>query len=191
MRIAFDCRTVTAPKTGDRTYALNLSRALARVDAENEYLLYTWEQTTLTDFAEPNFHPILLEARPGWAWTPFHFPLDLRRRGASLAHVQYIIPPVAPCPVVTTIHDVAFRRFPGLFPLKHRVLLNALIPLAVHNSAAVLTGSEATRRDLVELFGAREDRVHVTPYAADTAFQPQEPEEARRAVARRVVRRGG
>ena len=43
MRVALDCRTVTAPKTGDRTYALNLLRGLAAVDAANEYFLYTWE----------------------------------------------------------------------------------------------------------------------------------------------------
>src|SRR5205085_8825454 len=90
MRIALDCRNVTAAKTGDRTYALNLSRALARVDRENEYLLYTWEPTTLTDFGEPRFETILLPASPRWTWTPFLFPRDLVRRKTDLAHVQYI-----------------------------------------------------------------------------------------------------
>ena len=47
MRVAIDCRTVTAPKTGDRTYALNLVRALAAVDSENDYLLYTTPATEL------------------------------------------------------------------------------------------------------------------------------------------------
>jgi glycosyltransferase involved in cell wall biosynthesis len=67
---------------------------------------------------------------------------------------------------------VAFRRFPRLFPPKHRLLLNTLIPLAVRRAAGVLTGSESTRSDLIELFGADPDRVAVTPYAADPMFTP-------------------
>lgn len=186
MRIALDCRTVTAPKTGDRTYALNLLRALAQVDAENEYLYYTWEPTTLTEVGSSRVHSILLPASPRWTWTPFVFPLDLGRRKADLAHVQYLIPPAAPCPVVTTIHDVAFRRFPALFPLKHRLLLNGLIPHAVHGAAAIITGSEATRQDLIELFGAPPDKVIVTPYAADPIYQPMDRDAARRAVRSRL-----
>lgn len=186
MRIALDCRTVTAPKTGDRTYALNLMRALARVDAENEYFLYTWEPTTLTDLEAPNFHPVVLPASPRWLWTPLSFPRDLARRGADLAHVQYIIPPSSPRPVTTTIHDVAFRRFPELFPLKHRLLLNWLIPMAVEHSAAVITGSEATKRDLLEFYDVRPEKVHVTPYAADPVYRPMDREEARQAVRRRL-----
>lgn len=186
MRIALDCRTVTAPKTGDRTYALNLLRALARVDAENEYLLYTWEPTTLTEVGSSRFHPILLPASPRWSWTPVAFPLDLKRRKADLAHVQYLVPPAAPCPVITTIHDVAFRRFPGLFPLKHRILLNALIPHAAHSAAAILTGSEATRQDLIQLLDVNPEKVVVTPYAADPIYQPMDQEAARRAVRQRL-----
>ncbi len=185
MRIALDCRTVTAPKTGDRTYALTLSRALAAVDPENEYLFYTWEETTLTASTNPRVESVNLPASPRWTWTPFAFPLDLRRRKADIAHVQYLVPPLAPCSVITTIHDVAFRRFPKLFPLKHRLLLNALIPASIHNAAMVITGSEATKRDLIELFDAPDDKVVVTPYAVDASYQPREREQARRVVRER------
>ncbi|MCC2670823.1 MAG: hypothetical protein K0Q72_3294 [Armatimonadetes bacterium] len=186
MRIGLDCRTVTAPKTGDRTYALNLLRALARTDVDNEYYLYTWEPTTLTEVGSPRFHPVLLPASPRWTWTPLVFPRDLSRREIELAHVQYIIPPSSPVPIVTTIHDIAFRRFPELFPLKHRLLLNWLIPMAARNAAAVITGSEATRRDLTELYDIEPERITVTPYAADPIYQPMDPDQARRAVRQRL-----
>lgn len=192
-RIALDCRTVTAPKTGDRTYTLNLMRALAgwsEPDGAHDYFLYTTESTTLTQLQPPEpgprFESVVLPGRPGWAWTPVAFPQDLRRRGIDLAHVQYIIPPIAPCPVVTTIHDVAFRRYPELFPLKHRLLLNLLIPFAAHHAAAVITGSEATRRDLMEFYGVPAEKVVVTPYAADPIYRPMDRNAARRAVRSRL-----
>jgi glycosyltransferase involved in cell wall biosynthesis len=164
---------------------LNLLRALVRVDAQNEYLPYTWEPTTLTEVGSPRFHPVLLPASPRWTWTPLVFPRDLARRRADVAHVQYFIPPSAPCPVITTIHDVAFRRFPALFPLKHRLLLNLLIPSSARNAAAVITGSEATRRDLMELYDLPSERIVVTPYAADPIYRPMDVDEARRAVKER------
>jgi glycosyltransferase involved in cell wall biosynthesis len=100
----------------------------------------------------------------------------------DLAHVQYFIPPSAPCPVITTIHDVAFRRFPALFPLKHRLLLNLLIPSSARNAAAVITCSESTRRDLMELYDLPSERIVVTPYAADPIYRPMDADEARQAV---------
>src|SRR5688572_12478619 len=65
MRIALDCRTLTAPKTGDRTYALNLARALAELEGPDELYYYTWESTTLLP-ERPRVHPVLLPAWPRW-----------------------------------------------------------------------------------------------------------------------------
>ena len=182
LRIAIDCRTVTAPKTGDRTYALNLTRSLARVDRQHDYLLYTATETRLTQFDAPNFEPVVLPADPAWWWTPFTFPRDLARSDVSVAHVQYIIPPHTPCPIITTVHDVAFRKFPRLFPAKHSVLLNTLIPIAVHRAARVIVGSENTKRDLIQYYRVPEQKIAVTPYAADAIYQPMDRADARQAV---------
>ena len=103
-----------------------------------------------------------------------------------MAHVQYIIPPAAPCPVVTTIHDVAFRRFPQLFPLKHRLLLNWLIPFAARNAAAVITGSESTRNDLIEFYDVPPEKIAVTPYGVDPVYRPMERARAREPLPPRV-----
>lgn len=186
MRAALDCRTVTAPKTGDRTYALNLARALDRLDSSHEFLFYSAEATTLLPHHPPRSSSLVLPALPAWSWTPFRFPIELLRRRAGLAHVQYIIPPIAPCPVVTTIHDIAFRRFPALFPARHRLLLNWLIPIAARGSAAVITCSESTRRDLVELMDLPPHRIAVTPYAADPCFRPIERKKAEEYVQSRL-----
>ncbi len=184
MRIGIDCRTVTSPKTGDRTYALNLIRALTKVDQESDYLLYTTEPTDLTRL--PRATPIVLPSSPRWAWTPFAFPRDLKRRKAVVAHVQYIIPPSAPCPVITTIHDISFKVAPALFPLKHRLLLNALIPFSARRAAAVITGSEATKRDLIQHYRLPPEKIFITPYAADRMFRPINRKEAQAAVKERL-----
>jgi glycosyltransferase involved in cell wall biosynthesis len=190
MRAAIDARTLGAPKTGDRTYCLNLLRGMAALRPEGEFLLYVDRETGLPDGLPPNFEPVLLTAPVRWLWTPWSLPWDLRRRAAGLLHVQYIIPPAAPCPIITTIHDISFRRHPEWFPLKHRALLNLLIPLAAQNAAHVITGSEFTRADLIDAYDLPPEKVTVTPYAADPIYRPIDPEEARRAVKQRFGLRG-
>jgi glycosyltransferase involved in cell wall biosynthesis len=185
VRIAIDARTIAAPKTGDRTYCLNLVRALAAVDSENEYLLCTADHAPLADGLGPNLRQVVVPASPAWTWTPLHFPRALRRLGADVAHVQYFIPPVAPCPVVTAIHDISFHRHPEWFPLKHRFLLNLLVPVAARNAARVIVGSTHTRDELVTCYDLPPEKVVVTPYAADPIYRPMPPDEARAAVAKR------
>jgi len=97
---------------------------------------------------------------------------------------------VAPCPVITTIHDISFRRHPEWFPPKHRLLLNLLIPLAARNAAHVITGSEYTRADLIDAYGLPPEKVTVTPYAADPIYRPLDRAAAKRAVAERFGLRG-
>jgi glycosyltransferase involved in cell wall biosynthesis len=185
VRIAIDCRTIAAPKTGDRTYCLNLTRALASADTENDYALCTAAPSPLADGLAANFRQEVIAASPAWAWTPVQFPVALRRLGIEVAHVQYFIPPVAPCPVVTTIHDVSFRSHPAWFPLKHRVLLNLLVPAAARGAARVIVGSEHARQELIRYYDLPEEKIVVTPYAADPIYRPMPLEEARAAVARR------
>jgi glycosyltransferase involved in cell wall biosynthesis len=190
MRIAIDARTLGSPKTGDRTYCLNLLRGLAALRPEGEFLLYTDRETGLPDGLPANFAQIVLTAPQRGLWTPWSLPLDLRWRRVDLLHVQYIVPPVAPCPVLTTIHDISFRRHPEWFPLKHRLLLNLLIPYAARNAAHVITGSEYSRADLIDAYDLPPEQVTVTPYAADPIYQPMDREEARRAVSQRFGLRG-
>jgi glycosyltransferase involved in cell wall biosynthesis len=185
VRIAIDARTIAAPKTGDRTYCLNLVRALAEVDTENEYHLCTASQSPLADGLGRTMRQEVIPASPAWTWTPIQFPRALRRLAASVAHVQYFIPPIAPCPVVTAIHDISFHRHPEWFPLKHRTLLNLLVPVAARNAARVIVGSAHTRDELVTCYDLPPEKVVVTPYAADPIYAPIPADQAREAVAKR------
>ena len=68
MRIAIDARTLGAPKTGDRTYCLNLLRGMFALQPQGEFLLYADRETGLPDRLPPNFEPAILTA-PRWRCT--------------------------------------------------------------------------------------------------------------------------
>ncbi len=99
-------------------------------------------------------------------------PRLLRRLGADLVHTQYALPPRLHCPGIVTVHDLSFEREPGLFSLKDQIVFRRAVPRAVRRAARVLTVSERTKRDIVQLYGVSSDQVVVTPNGVDPAFHP-------------------
>jgi glycosyltransferase involved in cell wall biosynthesis len=101
----------------------------------------------------------------------FSLPRKLRRLGAALCHTQYALPLRPPCPCVVTVHDLSFARHPALMRWKDRVVFRSVVPRAVRSAARVLTVSERSKRDLVELYGVPADKVVVTPNGVDPLFR--------------------
>jgi glycosyltransferase involved in cell wall biosynthesis len=85
-------------------------------------------------------------------------------------HTQYAIPFRCPCPAVVTIHDLSFEH--DLMGTRDRVVFRGVVPRAARRAARILTVSERTKRDLVEQYDLRPERVVVTPNGVDPAFGP-------------------
>lgn len=84
---------------------------------------------------------------------------------------------------VVTVHDLIYARFPEAHAGIRDLGMRLLVPLAVRRSDRVIVDSQSTRRDLVELLGAPEDRIDVAPLglgAVKRADPLPEPELRRR-----------
>ena len=68
--------------------------------------------------------------------------------------------------LVVTVHDLAFERFPELFPRMWRRLYRWGTRAAVDRADAILVPSESTRSDLMDAFHADAARIHITPLAS-------------------------
>ncbi len=96
----------------------------------------------------------------------------LRDRPAAIFCPLNVIPLLARCPAVVTVHDLAFLRFPDRFrPAKQRYLA-ALARLSVRRAAHVLTVSEFTRGEVIALLGADPGRVTALPNGRDERLGP-------------------
>jgi len=101
------------------------------------------------------------------------FPRTCRRLSADVAFVPYWGSPWwRPCPVVVTVHDL----IPLLLPLYRGGLLQRaytwLVTRTARRAQAVLTDSEASKRDIVTHLGIPAGRVHAIHLAADPRFRP-------------------
>ena len=101
------------------------------------------------------------------------FPRACRWLRADVAFVPYWGSPWwQPCPMVVTVHDLIPLLLPpyrgGLFQRTY----TGLVSRSARRAHAVLTDSEASKRDIVTYLGIPAARVHAIHLAADPRFRP-------------------
>jgi glycosyltransferase involved in cell wall biosynthesis len=106
-------------------------------------------------------------------------PLSLQRVGIIHAPSPAGVPPPARGQrLVVTVHDLAFRVYPSLFPASWRLLFRVGTRRAVRRADAIITVSQSTADDLVRYSRAEPSRIHVVPLAASLPPTGEPPEEA-------------
>jgi len=169
--VAFDADVLGRERTGDETYALNLLRELGPLGAEAGIRLVAITRRsdlvpTGVESRELTVH--VQELRMAWS-----LPRALRQLGADLCHTQHAVPLRASCACVVTVHDLSFERDPGHMSRKDRTVFRLVVPRAVRSAARVLTVSERTKADLIELYGVSPEKIVVTPNGVDPIFRPR------------------
>jgi glycosyltransferase involved in cell wall biosynthesis len=114
----------------------------------------------------------------GWTWKalPFWFPkgwTHLRLAKELFEHpVSVFFSPAHEVPlstgsakVVTTVHDVVFEKYPKLYSPFQNFRQRAAVRHAVRVASKILAVSASTKRDLVALFKASEEKIVVTHLA--------------------------
>ena len=177
MHIAIDAHSVGTGLAGNETYAANLVEALAAVDGENRYTVYVTRDGAAERFAGrwPNVGVRRTLPHTPLVRVPFTLSAELRRRPRpDILHVQYTAPPLAPCPVVVTIHDLSFEHLPQTFKRRSWMQLRLTVRRTARRAAHVIAPSEFTRRDLIETYKLDPARVSAIPLAAAEHFRPVE-----------------
>lgn len=108
-------------------------------------------------------------------WTHVHLPILLWRKGFDLLHAPaFVAPVVSPCPVVITIHDISYLLYPSHFARWWVAYLRSVMPPAIKSAAAIICGSQNSKRDIVRAYGVTGDKVRVVPYGVDhERFHPR------------------
>jgi len=174
LHIAIDAHSVGTGLGGNESYATHLIEALAEIDGVNSYTLYVTRREAVERFTNrwPNF-----QVRATLPHTPFiRIPLtlgaELRKNPVDVLHVQFTAPPLAPCPVVVSIHDLSFEHLPETFKWRSRTQLRLTVRRSARQAAQVLALSEYARSDIINTYGISPDKVTAIPLAAPAHFAP-------------------
>ena len=170
-RIAIDADVLGRQRTGDETYVAALLRELVPlVDREELFAV-----TRRPDLVPAGVEAVQLAARSQIVRMTLSLPRLLRQLHPDLAHFLYAIPPGYRGRAVITIHDLSYERLPDVMGFRDRLLFRTQVPRSARRAERVLTGSELTKRDLIERYAVAEKRIVVTPYGVDPFYGPDGP----------------
>lgn len=184
LHIAIDAHSVGAELGGNESYATNLIEALAENDQTNRYTLFVTKAAAIERFADrwPNFQVKLTLPHTPLVRIPLTLSRELRRHPVDLLHVQYTAPPFCPCPVVATIHDLAFEHLPETFKRRSWMQMRLTVRRTARRAAHIITVSDYSRDDLIRTYGIEPQSITVTPEAAARNFFPVTDETELRRV---------
>ena len=111
-------------------------------------------------------------------WEQLIQPWALRRVGADLVHGPVFVGPlIAPCPLVITIHDLSFLRYPHLFRPANRLYLRIFTRASARRARRIIAVSAHAAEESVRLLGVAREKVDVVYHGVDPWFRPLPPEE--------------
>lgn len=174
MRVAIEAASLTLSSGGLARYTGELALALARNNPGDEIRLVSDQPFRLPCGAPPNLklggEPRNTLERRWWLWG---LPRELARLGAEVVHGPDFAVPYLPLrPSVLTLHDLSpwldERWHHAAVRVRRRTPLVAGLGLAT----MVVTPSEHIRKQALERFRLRPERVVAVPEAAASWFHP-------------------
>ncbi|MGD8968185.1 MAG: glycosyltransferase family 1 protein [Anaerolineae bacterium] len=180
LRIAINAHLLSGQDSyrsaGVHQYILHLLQYLSSVDGEE--MRFTallgaegLEPASDLRFLRSRWHTSRPSVRV--LWEQLVQPRVLNQIEAHLVHAPVFVGPlVAPCPVVTTIHDLSFIRFPHLFRRINRLYLTLMTRLSARRARRLIAVSEHAARETVHLLGVPREKIDVVYHGVDPAFRP-------------------
>ena len=165
MRVAIDTQNLQLPKTGH--YVYELASALARLDLDDEFLLFYFSRNQRVAF--PFLNESVREHRItsplvrlfGLLWRMFPFPtIDRFMPEVDVYHFpNFFIRPHRRGRCVLTIHDLSFVRYPQYTEPKNLAFLPGQVKASVRRADRIIADSDFTRREVIDIYGVDESVV--------------------------------
>lgn len=169
MNIGFSSFVLQGGKSGVASYIVNLLAALQEEDRANRYdILIPDDEKPLISLRNPNFRLTGIPRSqsnpvPNILWHNLSLPGRCRREKYDVVHIPSYrrIPWVKGAPVVATVHDLATLRIAGKYDAARMFYNRRIVPSLIRRADRVITVSEFTRNEVLELVGYPAERITV------------------------------
>lgn len=187
MKIGFDAKRAFNNSSGLGNYSRTTIEILVKYFPENEYFLYT---PKLSEKIEFNVKGNSFLQMPGsltgktfhaW-WRSFGIKNQIKKDAIRIFHgLSHELPfsiRNSGCRSVVTIHDLIFKRFPGLYKLPDRIIYHKKIANSCKIADKIIAISLQTKNDLTEYYSINEAKIEVVYQSCNPAYrQIYDPDE--------------
>lgn len=172
-RVGVDAGALRFPAGGVRRYAAEVFPRLAALAPEMEFVAI--------DRAPGEPLPTGMTDGPRAAALPTNLGRavalgrSIGRAGLDLFHAPAYTAPFSAVPTVVTIHDVSYARRPEFYAHRSGPLRQWFYRRSATRAIHVITDSEFSRGEIVEVYGIPASRITVVPLGVGLPFAPGEP----------------
>ena len=178
MRIMINGRCLEGRRTGVGRYLSNIVRIWAEDNKNHDYDIYFRDELSSDAFLnEDNVSATLVPNSNlfdlGPVWENFYLPRALRKNMyADVYFTPLYTLPIYPlrCKQVVTIFDISYIAHPEWYPAKQLASLRSLTGTTLKKADLILTGSEATKKEIVKYYEVSEEKICVTNLGVDERF---------------------
>jgi glycosyltransferase involved in cell wall biosynthesis len=179
LAIYIDVAAAVHGRAGLGRYAESLARALLAKDPERFALFFNRDDDVrvLAGLEHVPARSVPAGYKPWrlavWLGQLARLGFDRLLPGADLYHAtEHLLMPLRRVPTVLTVHDLIFRLFPEHHKRLNYWYLNAAMPLYCRRASALIAVSQATKDDLVRMYGLDPAKISVVHEAAAPHFAP-------------------
>jgi glycosyltransferase involved in cell wall biosynthesis len=165
LKVAWDNSLAGRDKAGTGVYAARLLEQFANRADLSMQVLNGWRR----DSSANGLISRGLGTVASLLWTHAYLPRLVGKIHVDLLHAPAFIAPATatPCPVVVTVHDITYLLFPSHFSRWWVTYMQMVMPPAMRSAAAIICGSEHSKRDIATTYSIAPGKVHVVPYGVD------------------------
>jgi glycosyltransferase involved in cell wall biosynthesis len=187
MNIGIDARVLEKRMTGIGRFLSELLKHIPGIDTKNRYFLFSYGKVDVG-----NDRYISVPTAPRFISSKLYSPLWLLRvlpRQLREHKIDMLFSPNFLAPLrrntekwksIVVVCDAFVKLDVRYFSVPYTMYVNALLPRSIQQSAAIVTISEHSKKDLVRYYGVNPEKIHVIYPSASARFSPEHLSESRR-----------
>lgn len=188
MQVAFNATALLSPLTGIGQYAHHLAQGLKNIDGVEADFFYGsgWDSdvrtkplprvTTIKSWVHwllPNSYGVArtLQQR--------QFTKGAKRTKHDIYHEPNFLAYRFDGPSVITVHDLSWIRYPEMHPIARVRAMDKYFQPGLERASLILTDSEFVKRELIDVFGMKPDRIRTVLLGVEALFHPRSADDTR------------
>ncbi|CUW09551.1 D-inositol 3-phosphate glycosyltransferase [Serratia grimesii] len=166
--IYINSRFLTQELTGVQRFAEQICLALQ--DIRSDVVFLSPENIKRTKTAS-KLNLEIIGKNTGHAWEQMDLPRYLKGINSPLLVNLGNTGPIFYKNKIVTQHDVTYKRFPQSYSWKFKLIYNLLVPLLLKNAKSIVTVSNFSKAELIDVYHCDSDKIHVIYNSASEIFR--------------------
>lgn len=191
LKIGVNARYLQRRMSGIERYILELILNLEKIDMNNEYLLFFNKDAAIPFIPKQENVRTIVSSFPTRQrllrlfWEHICLSYEIKKNNVDIFHGPAFFVPIwkpKDCKYVITVHDITFVKYPKAFTFGTKLYYQFLFPRSLQLADVVITDSESTKKDIIEYYGVKEEKIKVIYLGISDVFLKKQSKEKIKAV---------